>query len=90
MSVCRSALSLSKLRFLPARANGGTRSTSTAPVVREVLRKELDAIRAAGTWKSERVITSPQAATITVQGRSGTLLNFCANNYLGLSVREIV
>lgn len=53
---------------------------------RDVLRGELDAIKAAGTWKSERVITSPQAAKIRVQGRDGEILNFCANNYLGLSV----
>ena len=47
---------------------------------------ELEGIREAGTWKAERVITSPQAAAIRVQGRAGTVLNFCANNYLGLSV----
>jgi len=48
------------------------------------IRKELDAIRAAGLFKRERTITSPQAAEITtVEG--GAVLNFCANNYLGLS-----
>ncbi len=86
-TLCRRLLSGFHHRpCLTTRVNCGTRATSTAPAVREVLRKELDSIRAAGTWKSERVITSPQAASITVQGRSGTLLNFCANNYLGLSV----
>ncbi len=45
--------------------------------------KELEEIRAAGLWKEERVILSPQAATIRVA--SGEVLNFCANNYLGLS-----
>ena len=45
---------------------------------------ELDAIRAQGLFKSERVITSPQSAEITLaDGR--TVLNFCANNYLGLA-----
>src|SRR3970282_1599063 len=45
---------------------------------------ELDAIRAQGLFKSERVITSPQAAEITLaDGR--VVLNFCANNYLGLA-----
>ena len=45
---------------------------------------ELDAIRAQGLFKSERVITSPQAAEITLaDGR--TVLNFCATNYLGLA-----
>lgn len=37
----------------------------------------------AGLWKHERLITSPQAAHITADGRS--VINFCANNYLGLS-----
>ena len=50
--------------------------------------KELEEIRDAGLFKSERIITSAQGAEITV--RSGgnverTVLNFCANNYLGLS-----
>jgi glycine C-acetyltransferase len=45
--------------------------------------KTLDEIRAAGLYKEERVIASPQGAQITVNGRR--VLNFCANNYLGLS-----
>ncbi len=45
---------------------------------------ELDAIREQGLFKSERIITSPQSAEITLDdGR--TVLNFCANNYLGLA-----
>lgn len=43
----------------------------------------LDEIREAGLFKSERIITSPQGAEITVNGKK--VLNFCANNYLGLS-----
>ncbi|HOV95857.1 MAG TPA: glycine C-acetyltransferase [Thermomonas sp.] len=44
----------------------------------------LDEIRAAGLYKSERIITSPQSAEITLaDGRK--VLNFCANNYLGLA-----
>jgi len=46
---------------------------------------ELEAIRAAGTYKSERVITTPQRASIGVEARGAPVLNFCANNYLGLS-----
>jgi glycine C-acetyltransferase len=48
---------------------------------------ELEEIKAAGLFKSERVITSEQGAEITVGGSGGekTVLNFCANNYLGLS-----
>jgi glycine C-acetyltransferase len=49
-----------------------------------VLTKELASIREAGLYKKERIITSPQAAEITIEGGK-TVLNFCANNYLGLS-----
>ena len=48
------------------------------------LTKELAAIKEAGLYKKERVITSSQAAEITIQGGK-QVLNFCANNYLGLS-----
>jgi glycine C-acetyltransferase len=52
--------------------------------VGESLREELDAIRAAGTFKQERILVSPQAADVRVaDGRE--VLNFCANNYLGLA-----
>ncbi|MDE5815675.1 MAG: aminotransferase class I/II-fold pyridoxal phosphate-dependent enzyme, partial [Alistipes sp.] len=50
---------------------------------RTYLREELDAIEAAGLYKRERIICSPQRAEIEVAGRQ--VLNFCANNYLGLS-----
>lgn len=50
----------------------------------EKLIKELDGIRSAGTWKNERVITTPQDAHIRVAG-GPEVLNFCANNYLGLA-----
>lgn len=48
------------------------------------LEQELQSIVAAGLFKKERVITSPQAAEITIAG-GAKVLNFCANNYLGLS-----
>ncbi|MDN3202731.1 glycine C-acetyltransferase [Algoriphagus sediminis] len=48
------------------------------------LEKELKEIEEAGLFKKERVITSPQAAKITISGGK-EVLNFCANNYLGLS-----
>ena len=48
------------------------------------LQSELDEIRAAGLFKGERVIDTPQAALVGV-GRTAPVLNMCANNYLGLA-----
>lgn len=48
------------------------------------LEQELHSIEEAGLFKRERIITSPQAAEITIAGGK-RVLNFCANNYLGLS-----
>ncbi len=48
------------------------------------LEQELQSIQEAGLFKRERIITSPQAAQITIAGGK-QVLNFCANNYLGLS-----
>ncbi|MFB4421136.1 glycine C-acetyltransferase [Streptomyces sp. QL37] len=55
--------------------------------VRDDLRITLDEIRDAGLQKPERVIGTPQSATVAVTsgGRAGEVLNFCANNYLGLA-----
>jgi glycine C-acetyltransferase len=50
---------------------------------REGFREELDSIREAGTFKEERIISSPQGAAIEVP--QGEVINFCANNYLGLA-----
>jgi glycine C-acetyltransferase len=47
------------------------------------LQNELNTIQENGLYKKERIITSPQGAEIVVNGE--TVLNFCANNYLGLS-----
>jgi len=52
--------------------------------VQSILSSQLSEIRAAGTYKHERVIVSPQRATISVRGGQ-EVINFCANNYLGLS-----
>jgi len=51
--------------------------------IKEYLQSELQTIEDNGIFKKERIITSPQGAEITVNGK--TVLNFCANNYLGLS-----
>ncbi|CAL8130489.1 unnamed protein product [Orchesella dallaii] len=52
---------------------------------KDQLSGDLRGIQDAGTWKTERVITTPQSSSVSIQGTKGTLLNFCANNYLGLS-----
>jgi glycine C-acetyltransferase len=51
--------------------------------IKDYLQSELQTIEENGIFKKERIITSPQGAEITVNGE--TVLNFCANNYLGLS-----
>lgn len=51
----------------------------------EHIRPQLKAIKAAGTWKNEQVIASPQRTRIVLTN-GVKALNFCANNYLGLSV----
>ena len=51
--------------------------------IRQRLQAELDGIREAGLWKGERIVAGPQGAHVPVDGRE--VLNFCANNYLGLA-----
>jgi len=74
--------------------NGGPGRGKPAPIFAAQLRymnenlvkrlqTEIEEIKNSGLYKTERVITSPQGAEITVNGRQ--VLNFCANNYLGLS-----
>ncbi|KAL4224771.1 hypothetical protein ACF0H5_015468 [Mactra antiquata] len=66
------------------------RTTSTSVKMQENLQKELNDIQDAGTFKHERVIISPQGPQINVDGSKGGILNFCANNYLGLSSHPAV
>lgn len=51
--------------------------------IQTLLAKEIQAIKEGGTYKAERVISTPQEAKITANNKN--VLNFCANNYLGLS-----
>ena len=53
-------------------------------VIKEFLQTEIDTIKDNGLYKKERIITSPQGAEITIS-TGEKVLNFCANNYLGLS-----
>ncbi|EKF39653.1 2-amino-3-ketobutyrate coenzyme A ligase, putative [Trypanosoma cruzi marinkellei] len=55
------------------------------PALRQIAAAQIAAVKEAGTYKSERVITSKQSALIDVQSSTQPLLNFCANNYLGLA-----
>ncbi|MBC8045977.1 MAG: glycine C-acetyltransferase [Fimbriimonadaceae bacterium] len=52
--------------------------------IEQRLQKEITEIKEAGLYKNERIITSPQSADITIAGGQ-EVINFCANNYLGLS-----
>ena len=51
--------------------------------IKEHLCTSLENLKKAGLYKEERIIESPQGAAIEVNGKE--VLNFCANNYLGLS-----
>src|SRR5262245_15835666 len=51
--------------------------------LRDLLRGQLDEIRGKGLYKRERVLQGPQGSDIRVAGRE--VINFCANNYLGLA-----
>jgi len=78
-------------RWFPSglRISHATSASSSAAMVK-IVSDELQSIRDAGTWKNERVITSKMDSVISVQGSSGKILNFCANNYLGLSSHPAV
>lgn len=57
--------------------------------LKQHLQTELDGIKANGLYKVERIITTPQAADIRTD-EAGEVVNFCANNYLGLSSHPMV
>lgn len=57
--------------------------------IKSHLQQEIESIKDAGLYKEERIITSPQGAEITLN-TGQTVLNFCANNYLGLSAHPEV
>lgn len=60
-------------------------NSSAWAATKVIIDAQLESIKDAKTYKNERVITSKQASHITVEGTAKPVINFCANNYLGLS-----
>lgn len=63
-----------------------TARSSAWAATKVIIDAQLESIKEAKTYKNERVITSKQDSHINIEGSSKRLINFCANNYLGLSV----
>ena len=76
-----------QLLNLPKAVNNSfKRLNSTLETYCKHVTNELNSIKAAGTYKNERIIVTKQGSHIKVAGNNNQILNFCANNYLGLSV----
>jgi len=60
-------------------------SSGAAAALAIRLNDDLETIKKAGTWKTERVLTTPQAVSVGISSEMKPVLNFCSNNYLGLS-----
>ncbi|GLV40352.1 Glycine C-acetyltransferase [Carabus blaptoides fortunei] len=90
MFLNRNSAFLRAFKNLPTHQLRFCQFENAGQILRSVLRSEIESIKKAGTWKNERLITSPQHMSITVQGRKDKILNFCANNYLGLANNEQV
>jgi glycine C-acetyltransferase len=73
------------LLFLSRRHTSIRRVSTLTEIINKRLNPELDSIRQAGTWKTERIISTSQSSHIKVENSKIELLNFCANNYLGLA-----
>jgi len=71
--------------YYSMQATSGATKSWTGSTLYHELQGTLDGARQSGTFKAERVITSPQGSKVNVEGTSSSVLNFCANNYLGLA-----
>ncbi|KAJ2741636.1 hypothetical protein GGI20_005054 [Coemansia sp. BCRC 34301] len=76
--------------MMPAGQRRLVSSTKLPAALEERVTAALANMKAAGTFKTERIITTPQRSSISVQSRSAPVLNFCANNYLGLASHPAV
>ncbi|CAF1338631.1 unnamed protein product [Adineta steineri] len=61
------------------------RVSTLTDVINKRLKPELNSIHQAGTWKNERILSTSQSSHIKIENSPNELLNFCANNYLGLA-----
>lgn len=86
MMIPQPLLLLRKLPIYSATRSFASQSSPAISQFRTILNDQLTSIKDAGTYKQERVITSAQRTEIMVAGRKKSVLNFCANNYLGLAV----
>lgn len=69
------------------RQSNSSNIRTTWSIARKVIEENLQQIHQDGTWKNERIITTAQDVHIQVNNDKKKIINFCANNYLGLSVR---
>jgi hypothetical protein len=76
--------------YYSMQATSGATKSWTGSTLYHELQGTLDGARQSGTFKAERVITSPQGSKVNVEGTSSSVLNFCANNYLGLANHQKV
>eukprot|EP01029_Cantina_marsupialis_P008702 TRINITY_DN2048_c0_g1_i12.p1 TRINITY_DN2048_c0_g1~~TRINITY_DN2048_c0_g1_i12.p1 ORF type:complete len:445 (+),score=160.55 TRINITY_DN2048_c0_g1_i12:87-1337(+) len=72
-------------RFARSAVVGFRNFNKGSAILKEALENSIQDFKNEGVYKSERIITSMQAAEINVAGTDEPVLNFCANNYLGLS-----
>ena len=70
-------------------SNSQCRHSNAWSVAQKTIDGNLKTINDEGTWKKERIIAGKQGAHIRVQNSDRRVINFCANNYLGLSVRFV-
>ncbi|XP_014774821.1 2-amino-3-ketobutyrate coenzyme A ligase, mitochondrial isoform X1 [Octopus bimaculoides] len=87
----RNVIKLSEPTLAPSLYQLQPRANSVSLAsTKKILEESLSEIKNAGTWKAERIIVSKQGAKIGVKGQTNSILNFCANNYLGLSAHPEV